>query len=79
MLEAKKKQGATVANRLKDCGVKQKYFKENKGCGHSWSDEGLLYFNKMYDRIEAGRETYGADFDKLFLEFMKKESNEGKH
>jgi hypothetical protein len=78
MIEAKKTPGAAVANRLEDCGVKQKYFKDTKGRGHSWSDDGKHYFNEMYDRIETDRENHGEEFDMYFLEYMKKESNEGK-
>jgi hypothetical protein len=78
MIEAKKTQSAIATTRLEDCGVKQKYFKETKGRGHSWSDEGKLYFNDMYDRIEEDRENNGYGFDNYFLDFMKKESNEGK-
>jgi hypothetical protein len=78
MIEAKKTHGRIVENRLENCGVKQKYFKETKGRGHSWSDGGKLYFNDMYDKIEEDREKYGDQFDTYFLEFMKKESNEGK-
>jgi hypothetical protein len=78
MVEARKNQRNIGTTRLEDCGVKQKYFKETKGRGHSWSDEGKLYFNEMYDSIKADRENNGVVFDKYFLEFMKKESNEGK-
>jgi hypothetical protein len=78
MVESRKTQRNIGATRLEDCGVKQKYFKETKGRGHSWSDEGKIYFNEMYDRIKTDRDTYGVDYDKYFLEFMKKESNEGK-
>jgi hypothetical protein len=78
MIQMKKDNGATAAKRLEDCGVKQKYFKETKGRGHSWSDEGKLYFNEIYDRIEEDRTHNGDTFDKYFLEIMKKESNEGK-
>jgi hypothetical protein len=78
MIEAKREQGATMAKRLEECGVKQKYFKETKGRGHSWSTEGKLYFNESYDRISNDREHNGEMFDKEFLDYMKKESNEGK-
>jgi hypothetical protein len=78
MIQAKKDLGANAAKRLEDCGVKQKYFKETKGRGHSWSDQGKLYFNESYDRIDKDREHSGEMFDIDFLEFMKKESIEGK-
>jgi hypothetical protein len=78
MIQAKRDQGATGAKRLEECGVKQKYFKETKGRGHSWSNDGKLYFNESYDRISNDREDNGEIFDNEFLEYMKKESNEGK-
>jgi hypothetical protein len=38
----------------------------------------IFFFNKIYDKIEEDREHNGEMFDKDFLEYMKKESNEGK-
>jgi hypothetical protein len=80
MLEAKKTQGAgaSAVKRLDECGVKQKYFKETKGRGHSWSNEGKIYFNNIYDKIEQDRDDNGDKFDEYFLEYMRTESNEGK-
>jgi hypothetical protein len=78
MIQTRKEQGATGAKRLEECGVKQKYFKETKGRGHSWSKEGKLYFNQIYDSISKDRDHNGELFDNEFLEYMKKESNEGK-
>jgi hypothetical protein len=78
MIETKRLQGSGGTKRLEQCGVKQKYFKETKGRGHSWSNEGKLYFNEIYDKISKDRECNGEKFDKEFLDFMKKESNEGK-
>jgi hypothetical protein len=73
-----KEQGLRGARKLEECGVKQKYFKETKGRGHSWSNDGKMYFNEAYDRISNDRERNGEIFDRDFLSFMKKESNEGK-
>jgi hypothetical protein len=78
MILGKKEQGSRGARKLEECGVKQKYFKETKGRGHSWSNDGKLYFNEAYDRISNDRERNGEMFDREFLSFMKKESNEGK-
>jgi hypothetical protein len=78
MIESKRLQGSGGTKMLEECGVQQKYFKETKGRGHSWSNEGKLYFNGIYDRISNDRERNGEMFNKEFLEFMKKESNEGK-
>jgi hypothetical protein len=64
--------------KLEDCGVKQIYFKETKGRGHSWSNEGKIYYNDMYDRVLADRNENGDDFDEYFLTYMKQNSEEGK-
>lgn len=71
-------EGDIQKKKLENCGVKQKYFKETKGRGHSWSREGKIYYNEMYDMIEEDRETNGEDFDLHFLECMKGESEAGK-
>jgi hypothetical protein len=64
--------------KLEECGVKQMYFKETKGRGHSWSNEGKMYYNEMYDKVLADREVNGERFDEHFLHYMKNNSEEGK-
>jgi hypothetical protein len=64
--------------KLEDCGVKQLYFKDTKGRGHSWSNEGKMYYNEMYDRVLEDRKDNGKDFDEFFLNYMKQNSEEGK-
>jgi hypothetical protein len=64
--------------KLEDCGVKQLYFKDTKGRGHSWSNEGKMYYNEMYDRVLEDRKENGKDFDEFFLNYMKQNSDEGK-
>jgi hypothetical protein len=64
--------------RLEDCGVKQIYFKDTKGRGHSWSNEGKLYYNDMYDKILEDRNDNGHSFNEHFLEYMKLNSDEGR-
>jgi hypothetical protein len=64
--------------KLEDCGVKQKYFKDTKGRGHSWSNAGKHYYNEMYDKVVEDRNNNGKNFDIYFLEYMMKNSEEGK-
>jgi hypothetical protein len=73
-----KKEGTKEVKKLQDCGVKQKYFEETKGRGHSWNDDGKLYYNDMYDKIAADRITNGVAFDEYFLNDMMDNSEEGK-
>lgn len=63
---------------LEDCGIKQKYFKESKGRGHSWSDQGKRYFNHMYDKIALDRKENGSSFNVYFKNRMLKDSEQGK-
>lgn len=64
--------------KLEDCGVKQKYFKDTKGRGHSWSNAGKIYYNELYDKVLEDRKRHGTSFDGYFLDYMIKNSDEGK-
>jgi hypothetical protein len=64
--------------KLEDCGVKQIYFKDTKGRGHSWSNEGKNYYNNRYDEIVEDRVGHGQKFNEHFIEYMKNNSDEGK-
>ena len=78
MIQLKNESNEKKGGSLEDCGVKQKYFKETKGRGHSWSKEGKLYYNRMFDKVQQDRQKNGESFDEYFLEYMNKESDEGK-
>ena len=48
----------------------QKYFLCKKGRGHTYSQQGYIYFNEMCSNINTDRHSNGAKFDKDFLKHM---------
>ena len=57
---------------------KQAYFKEGKGRGRSWSEEGKQYYNKMYEQVKLDRVNNGEKFDEFFLGRMRGEDESEK-
>ena len=56
----------------------QKYFLSQKGRGHTYSQQGYIYFNTMCSAIYMDRHNNGENFDKEFLKHMRDLLENGK-
>jgi hypothetical protein len=59
--------------KIEDCKCTQKYFKDGRGRGWSWSTEGKRYYNDRFDQVQEDWKLRGRDFDDFFLRKMTDE------
>jgi hypothetical protein len=70
---AEDKKREAGSKKVTEYDVKQRYFVDRKGRGHSWSDEGREFFNERYESVAEDRKQYGKAFDADFLKRMNGE------